>query len=231
MAWRDVLSLFNRKPGMTDVATTGPESLAYAVPARRRRSGFGLLGWTVGIVVIIGMLIAVLLPSLCKSSETANKAKCALNLHQIGLAIALYAKDHGGQYPPSLAVLVEQEKLSSAVFVCPSSNQEPAAATDTAGVAAELATAEKGEVGHRKCLSYVYVGKGLNTATVAATAIVAYEPLENHDGDGTNVLFGDEHTEWVNKKAWPSVAAAAGLPVVGSPAAGVAAVPSPTTRP
>ncbi len=125
-------------------------------------------------------------------------------------------------------MLVDQEKLTPAVFVCPSSNQEPASAADTAGVVAELKAEEKAEPGHRKCLSYVYVGKGLNTATVSATAIVAYEPLDNHDGDGTNVLFGDGHAEWVNRKAWPAMAAAGGVPVVGSPAAGGPAL---TTRP
>jgi type II secretory pathway pseudopilin PulG len=42
------------------------------------------------------MLIAALLPSLCRSSETANRVKCASNLRQIGQAIALYARDNGG---------------------------------------------------------------------------------------------------------------------------------------
>jgi prepilin-type processing-associated H-X9-DG protein len=58
----------------------------------------------------------------------------------------------------------------------------------------------------------VYTGCGLTLAT--ATAIVAYEPMDNHSGFGTNVLFGDNHVEWIDKKSWPSVATAAGVAVV-----------------
>jgi len=70
-------------------------------------------------------------------------------------------------------------------------------------------------------LSYMYTGRGLTVATASATAIVAYEPPENHEETGTIVLFGDNHIEWIDKQPWPSLAAAAG----------VAVVPSLTTRP
>jgi prepilin-type processing-associated H-X9-DG protein len=76
--------------------------------------------------------------------------------------------------------------------------------------------AENNEAGHDHCLSYVYTGRGLTIATTPATAIVAYEPLDNHAGSGTNVLFGDGHVEWIGKQDWPSVAAAAGAAVVPS---------------
>jgi prepilin-type processing-associated H-X9-DG protein len=169
------------------------------------------------------------MPSLCRSSETANRVKCASNLRQIGQAIALYAQANGGQYPPSLAVLLAQGQVSAEVMVCPSSNDERASAADTAGVASELAAAEKNEVGHEHCLSYVYTGRGLTVATASATSIVAYEPMDNHNGTGTNALFGDGHVEWIDKKSWPSFAAAR----LSSPksAAGVAVVPSLTARP
>jgi prepilin-type processing-associated H-X9-DG protein len=162
------------------------------------------------------MLISVLLPSLCRPRETANRVECASNLRQIGQAIALYAQDHGGQYPPSLAVLLRQGQLSAEAMVCPSSNDERASAADTAGAADEVSAAEKSEAGHEHCLSYVYVGRGLTVATASATAIVAYEPLGNHAGAGTNVLFGDGHVEWVVKQDWPRVAAVAGVAVVRS---------------
>jgi len=176
-----------------------------------RRSGLRFLVWATGIVVIGGMLISVLLPSLCRPRETANRVKCASNLRQIGEAIALYAQANGGQYPPSLAVLLAQGQLSAEVMVCPSSNDQPVSAADTAGAARELAAAEKNEVGHEHCLSYVYTGRGLTVATAAQTAIVAYEPLDNHDGSGTNVLYGDGHVEWIGKQDWPKVAAEAGV--------------------
>lgn len=203
---------------MSDVPSIGVESLTPDEPVRPHRPGVRLLVWIIGIVVICGMLISVLLPSLCKARETPNRAKCASNLHQIGLAIALYAQDNGGQYPPSLAVLPGLEQITPAVMICPSSNDEASSAAGTAGIVAELSAAETNAPGHKHCLSYIYTGKGLTTATAKETTVVAYEPLENHQGDGTNVLFGDGHAEWIGRQAWPALAAAAGVTVVSSPA-------------
>src|SRR3982750_4076803 len=93
---------------MTHVTTGGARTLEYGTPAGRV-GGRRVLVWGVGILVIGGMLISILLPSLCRSSETANRVKCASNLRQIGQAIALYAQAHAGQYPPSLAVLPAEE--------------------------------------------------------------------------------------------------------------------------
>jgi hypothetical protein len=42
------------------------------------------------IVIVIALLVcaaAIQLPNLCRAGTTANKAKCASDLHQIGLAI------------------------------------------------------------------------------------------------------------------------------------------------
>ena len=43
--------------------------------------------------------------------------------------------------------------------------------------------------------------------------VVAYEPLENHVGVGTNVLFGDGHVEFIDKQSWPKVAGDAGIAI------------------
>jgi prepilin-type processing-associated H-X9-DG protein len=184
-----------------------------ATPAKRR-SPARYLVWALGIVVIGGMLISVMLPSLCRSSETANRVKCGSNLRQIGQAIALYAQAHGGHYPPSLAVLLLTEDITPEVMICASSNDEKSAAADTAGVVAELAAAEANAPGYKHCLSYVYAGTALTEKAPTQTTIVAYEPLENHGGDGTNVLFGDGHVEFVSKQFWAKTAGDAGI-VVG----------------
>jgi len=172
-------------------------------PARPRRSAGRLLVWAVAIIVIGGMLISVLLPSLCKAREPANRVKCAANLKQIGLAITQYAQENGGHFPPSLVVLMKHEDITLECLVCPSSNDERLSATTTDEALADLSAAERNAPGHKHGLSYVYVGSGMQLKTVAASAVVAYEPLENHNGQGGNVLFGDGHVDWMTKSNHP----------------------------
>lgn len=132
---------------------------------RLQSKGFTLVELLV-VIGIIALLISILLPSLSKAREAANKVKCGSNLKQIGQGLLLYANENNGNYPrtyyggataaslnliidstgnnvanpfaaapaaspvgnnnvgAAIYLLLRTQELTSAVFVCPSSNAE-----------------------------------------------------------------------------------------------------------
>ncbi|HEY9250367.1 MAG TPA: prepilin-type N-terminal cleavage/methylation domain-containing protein [Rariglobus sp.] len=48
------------------------------------------------VVAILGILAGLVIGVIGRAKETANSAKCASNLHQIGIGLLAYASDHKG---------------------------------------------------------------------------------------------------------------------------------------
>ena len=65
-----------------------------------KKAAFTLIELLV-VIAIIGILAAMLLPALSAAKHRAWTTSCNSNLHQIGLAMKMFADDNGEYYPQS----------------------------------------------------------------------------------------------------------------------------------
>src|SRR4026207_1865869 len=52
------------------------------------------------VIAIIAILAGMLLPALAKAKERANRTQCTSNLHQIAMAVLMYADENKNEFPP-----------------------------------------------------------------------------------------------------------------------------------
>ncbi len=122
--------------------------------------------------------------------EQVNRIRCASNMRQIGTLIKLYSMENWGRRPDSFETLVKYAawaEFGTECFTCPSSAEEKAPGPTTRETVEQLLQG-------KPYVSFVYVPEGLTVAN--GEVVVMYEPLENHDMQGANLLFADGHVEF-----------------------------------
>jgi len=130
---------------------------------------------------------SILLPSLNRARETANRVKSASNLRMIGLACMQYSNDHQGALPPDLGTLIKTEDVSVSVFISPLSSTSPP--PDQANLSPDDLAKWVNDNS-----DYTYVGAGKNMNQMQPTTVLAYE--KDDFGGGRNFLYGDYHVDW-----------------------------------
>lgn len=102
----------------------------FTVCSRRARRGFTLIE-LLTVIAIIGILAAIIIPTVGKVRETAKTSTCASNLRQIASACLLYANDNRGLLVPmkdnasgvywrmKIEPYIGSRRAGQSVLVCP----------------------------------------------------------------------------------------------------------------
>ena len=118
---------------------------------------------------------AILLPSLARARGMAKRTVSAANLRSIGVALYTYATENDDKFPPDLQTLVDSGAISEQTLRSPLDESDATS-------------------------SYIYIS-GQSTE-VDQRNVIAYENPENHDNEGTNVLFADSHVEFMSMSSF-----------------------------
>jgi prepilin-type processing-associated H-X9-DG protein len=167
------------------------------------------------VIVAIGAIFyGMLWPGHCmQANEKVRRATCLSNLKQIGLALRLYAEEHGGELPcdlstttlGSFAMLTNNYQTSYKTWICPSDPNVSAGSRNTSFTAHNLSYAYGG---------FGLIGKAHPETPIACDRSSAGDPIGSrpwdgnsctHKSDGGNVLYADGHVAFTKTMKPPMV--------------------------
>ena len=210
--------------------------------SHRRLRAFTLIELLV-VISIIALLIAILLPSLARAKELANRAVCSANVRGIVQSMFIYAQSNQGQFPSVLPP-------ASTTY----QNGPGAAATDTAGntgtILADMYGTNAWQEGSPMACMWLMVLSGQITpkSFICPSDILATEPSDEYSnsssyysnfgvvagtvsntgqGESYSISFpwNDMNDAFIMGSWWNTNAAGAALPLVSdmAPAADTSA--------
>ena len=187
--------------------------------------GFTLIELLV-VIAIIAILAAMLLPALANGKQKALTTACISNLHQVGVAMKMYAEDCNALYPQSGTLLpwpsdswvhmLYAYAPTTNVFHCPADRTSPFSYFN--GIrAAYIAAGKKIVAVNAKRIQYP-VAHVLSGDTISGPGSV-FKPEDSDKDDasqncvggsangtpavlwqmhnkGQNILFDDSHAKW-----------------------------------
>ncbi len=139
----------------------------------QKQSGFTLIELLV-VIAIIGLLASIILASLNTARAKGRDARRLADLHSIETALALYASDNNGKYPPSPATAYTGN--------CSSFGSYPT--SGPTGYIPNLAPQyipilplDPNPVSTYGC--YIYISNGIDYSVMAYRTVETYTPANN----------------------------------------------------
>lgn len=173
------------------------------------------------VIGIIAVLIGLLVPSLSRARESANRAKCLANLRAIGQAIALYANDFKDRVPNNnpKGTALDYDGIDKTLVAFYNAYLEPPAIlycpSDSDPAPTEIVTGDGTLPNSARCSYDFYsiywmpeYGPFMTKLKVAPLVwdwnggMNKRDRDQNHGTAGGNVLFSDGHAAWVDQKDW-----------------------------
>jgi prepilin-type N-terminal cleavage/methylation domain-containing protein/prepilin-type processing-associated H-X9-DG protein len=172
------------------------------------------------VIGIVGVLIAILLPTLSRVREQARRTHCLSNLRQLGHAMLLYANAHNDRLPNTNppqttadydsvnAVLVALNRdyvRAAETFHCPSDQDPAPGAIETA----DYTLPDSARVSYEFYSIFWEPEYGpkltkIHSAPLAwdLNGAAPKDISQNHGTGGGNVVYGDGHAAWQDAKEW-----------------------------
>jgi prepilin-type processing-associated H-X9-DG protein len=162
---------------------------------RLKGTGLAVAGIVTPIVLIpfVALLMGILMPALAQVKVYAERTVCLTNLSGLGKAMLLYADDNNDKFPTPAKwcdILSDDPDMGiiPKMFICKSAGQGPC------NYAMNKNLENLGPNAPGDMVLLFETTPGWNQC--GGPEILS---LENHRGEGCNIMFVDCHVEWITK--------------------------------
>ena len=124
------------------------------------------------VLGIVALVAGIVFPTFERFRQSSRRVDCSARLRRVGQGLLVYANRNGGVWPATLDELTRSTVLPKSELTCVASGKP-----------------------------FFFVRPGGVAESSGSDDVIAYEPPEYHDGDGSNALFGDGPVSWLSPPA------------------------------